>query len=600
MGAKRHGFHLRMSVATTPDDSLGPPGPPVHARWLPAVEVALIFLVFAAQAGWPAPDVNEPHYLGKAKHYWNPAWAPHDFFFESADTHLMFYVACGWLTRWLTLPQFAWCGRAVTWLLLAWAWRRLSWAVVPRPGWAVATSFVFVTLNVGCQLAGEWVVGGFEAKGLAYVLVLAAVRAYLAERWNAALALAGASAALHVLVGGWLAVALGFCWLISPDRPPLRRLRSGLLAGFLLSLAGVWPALALNWGVEPQLIAEANDIYVFRRLRHHLAPQAFGWWPLARYLAMLIAWLVFARLTARLCRERTPWHSAEGRDNVKICRERTPCRSAAGRDNVDSQNSERHGGRSLQASSEMPPVLPVATDPHSLEHRLENLRRLVVASLAISLAGMAIAVTTVDQPELAAALLRYYWFRLADVMPPIGIALMAGAYGASLVRGRRIWPAGCLLVSLALTAANRQEYAIAGLFRNVPRGDRSNKVLDHADWRDACQWIAQHTPDDALVLTPRTAQTFTWYAGRGEVVSWKDLPQDAVAIFEWWQRLEDLHGTPQPEAQGRWHESLTELPVARLRKLGDKYGANFLLTEAEPRLLLPRRYKNKSYAIYEF
>ncbi|HEX7446499.1 MAG TPA: hypothetical protein VF306_03075, partial [Pirellulales bacterium] len=157
-----------MSVANTSADSLGPPAPPVHAGWLPAVEIVLIFLVFVAQAAWPAPDVNEPHYLGKARHFWNNAWAPRDFFFESADTHLVFYAACGWLTRWLTLPQFAWGGRLVTWLLLAWAWRRLSWRVAPRPGWAILTAVILLTLNVGCHLAGEWVVGGFEAKGLAY------------------------------------------------------------------------------------------------------------------------------------------------------------------------------------------------------------------------------------------------------------------------------------------------------------------------------------------------------------------------------------------------------------------------------------------------
>lgn len=547
-----NGRQSMKSVEDTSDDSLGPTGPPVHARWLRAIEVALILMVFASQAAWPTPDVNEPHYLGKAKHYWNPAWAPHDFFFESADTHRVFYVACGWLTRWLTLPQFAWCGRLVTWLLLAWAWRRLSWAIVPRPGWAVATALMFLAFNVGCHLAGEWVVGGFEAKGLAYVLVLAAVRAYLMNRWNTALILAGAASALHVLVGGWFAVALGLCWLTSRERPRLAGILPGLLGGFALSLAGVWPALELNWGVEPQVVAEANDIYVFGRLRHHLLPQAFGWWPLSRYLLMLLVWLILVRSAKRL--SRTP-------------------------------------------SGVSPPDLFAADQP-SLEQRLDDLRRLVVASLAISLAGLVIAVATVNLPEIAPALLRYYWFRLADVMPPVGVALLAGAYGAGRPDRRHSWLIGCVCACVLLAAASRNEYAIAGLFQNIPRGDRPPKVLDHADWRDACEWIARRTKEDALVLTPRNAQTFTWYAGRGEVVSWKDLPQDAGAIVEWWRRLEEIHGTPVPDAQGRWHESLTELPVARLRRLAEKYGADYLLTEAEPQFSLPRVYSNKSYAVY--
>lgn len=60
--------------------------PREESRWRAALEVLLIVAVFAAQAGWPAPDVNEPHYLGKAKHYWNHAWAPGDFFFEIDGT----------------------------------------------------------------------------------------------------------------------------------------------------------------------------------------------------------------------------------------------------------------------------------------------------------------------------------------------------------------------------------------------------------------------------------------------------------------------------------------------------------------------------------
>ena len=554
-------------MATTSVDSLRPLGPPVHARWLAAVETVLICAVFAAQAAWPAPDVNEPHYLGKAKHYWNTDWAAHDFFFESADTHLVFYVVCGWLTRWLTLPQFAWCGRGVTWILLAWAWRRLSWSVVPRPGWAVATALWFLTLNVGCQLAGEWVIGGFEAKGVAYVLVLTAVRAYLLARWNTALVLAGAASAVHVLVGGWFAVALGLAWLMSTDRAPLSRLWPGVLMGFGLSLAGVWPALQLNWGVEPQVIAEANDIYVFRRLRHHLAPQAFGWVALLRYLLMLIAWVLLVRLSCRMGWRRVPSDSVERPGSV------------------GSQHGEDRGGRCPRIVFDL---------------RLENLRRLVVASLAISLIGLAIAIVTVNLPEFSAAVLRYYWFRLADVMLPLGFALLAGALGATLAGGRRIGFVVCLAAPLALAAASRQEYAVAGLFQNVPRGDRPPKVLDHGDWRDACEWIARHTPDDALFLTPRTAQTFTWYAGRGEVVSWKDLPQDAAAIVEWWRRLEGIHGTPVPDVQGRWHDSLTELPVARLRRLAAKYGASYLVTEAQPQLALRRLYANHSYAVYEF
>ena len=38
----------------------------------------------------PIPAVNEPHYLGKAKHYWDPAWCAGDFLLDSSNPHLVF------------------------------------------------------------------------------------------------------------------------------------------------------------------------------------------------------------------------------------------------------------------------------------------------------------------------------------------------------------------------------------------------------------------------------------------------------------------------------------------------------------------------------
>src|SRR5688500_7822436 len=83
-----------------------------------AIEAALVFLVFFIQGAWPVPDVNEPCYLGKTKHYWNPQWAAGDLYLESADAHAPFYWTVGWLTLLMPLPVLAWAGRLVTWALL--------------------------------------------------------------------------------------------------------------------------------------------------------------------------------------------------------------------------------------------------------------------------------------------------------------------------------------------------------------------------------------------------------------------------------------------------------------------------------------------------
>ena len=189
------------------------------------IEIALIFAVFCIQGAWPVPDVNEPYYLGKAIHYWNPDWLRGDFFMESADTHKVFYFTFGWLSLWLSPVALVWTGRIVTWLLLAWAWRRLSVAVVPRPWYSVLTAALFVCLMERCHMAGEWVIGGVEAKGFAYVLVFLGLEALVRNRWNRALLLFGAAAAFHVLVGGWAAVAAGMAWLWLIKPRPAGRVR---------------------------------------------------------------------------------------------------------------------------------------------------------------------------------------------------------------------------------------------------------------------------------------------------------------------------------------------------------------------------------------
>ncbi len=218
--------------------------------WKIAAEVGLVFLVFFIQGAVPVPEVNEPYYLGKAIHFWNPHWAANDFFLNTADCHKVFYFTFGWLALWLAPPALAWTGRLLTWALLAWAWRRLSFAVVPRAWWAVPTAVLLmvltkgfpfcpidpataegwravllVVLTKGFPMAGEWLIGGVEAKGFAYVLVFLGLEAILRNRWRGPWLLLGGASAFHVLVGGWSALAAGVVWLLSPrDRLPLRSL----------------------------------------------------------------------------------------------------------------------------------------------------------------------------------------------------------------------------------------------------------------------------------------------------------------------------------------------------------------------------------------
>jgi len=504
------------------------------------VEVALVFAVFFVQGAAPVPDVNEPYYLGKAIHFWNSDWIRGDFFLKSADTHSVFYFTLGWLSRWLSPTALAWTGRLLTWVLLAWAWRRLSFAIVPRPWCSVLTAAVFVCLSEHCHMAGEWVLGGVEAKGFAYVLVLLGIEALVRNRWNRAWLLLGAAAAFHVLVGGWSVVAAGIAWLVlGKDRPALRSMWPALLGGFVLSLPGLLPSLLLHRGTDAAVVAAANQIYVYQRLAHHLDIQQIPAWFVFRFALLSALWLVICLLT--------------------------PAQAASRR-----------------------------------------LRAFAAGTLVIVLAGLLLTPLAYLDRALGAALLRFYWYRLADVAIPLAAAFAAVEF-ITRELGRRSAGGKVWLVAAILLVAGHLGAHVARCV--VPRPPPAYRLanprsphyaMHYRAWRRACDWIADsgEIPPEARFLTPRMNQTFKWYARRAEVANWKEIPQDATAIVEWRRRIRDLCAAGSKGPLPRGLDSLAERRAWRLRQAGAKYGTDYAITFTRPRLPLEAVYTNRVYTIY--
>jgi len=483
-------------------------------------EIALVFCVFFIQGAYPVPDVNEPYYLGKAIHRWNPDWAPGDFFLDTADAHHVFNYTFGWLSLWLSPVALAWCGRILTWGLLAWAWQRLSYAVVPRPWLSILTAALLVALIDRCNMAGEWIVGGVEAKGFAYVLVFLGLEALVRDRWNRAWLLLGAASAFHVLVGGWSVVAAALVWLFSgglsrfssdengtvPLRsatvsrsPALRSMWPGLVGGFLLSLPGMVPALLLNWGADPQVLRQANLIYVYHRLYHHLDPAQFPRLLVTRFVLLCLVWLLLCELTS--------------------------------------------GDRAWR-----------------------RLRAFVGAALGIALMGAAIRLLGYVSRPLAASLLRFYWFRLADVAVPMGVALMGTS---AAVWALQFWPAAARRWLVVATVLGALHVGAVGWDHLTPQAPRADRMPHYFAWREACDFVAQPPeengiPRNARFLTPRMAQTFKWYTGRSEVANWKEIPQAPGETFEWWRRMRLIYGN-RDDPEHPWYESLKEVDPDRLQ-----------------------------------
>ena len=506
----------------------------VCRRWVSLLEIAGVFAMFFVQGAWPVPDVNEPYYLGKALHFWNPHWAAGDFFLNTADSHKVFYMAFGWLSLWLSLPVLAWVGRILTWALLAAAWQRLSMAAVPRRWFSLLTAGLFVLLLDRCQMAGEWVIGGVEAKGFAFVLVFLGLAELIDGRWRRVWPLLGAAAAFHVLVGGWSLVAAGIAWLLSPTRPPLRSMAPGLALGFLFSLPGLIPSLMLNWGTPAAIVTEADKIYCYGRLLHHLVPLRLPPEYLLRFAGLAVAWLILSRFV----------------------------RGNAG---------------------------------------LRRLSGFVLGALVLLVIGFLLnCVALLPACEArAAGWLKLYWFRLSDVAVPLGAALMSAGWIADLLDAGSVAKAR-LGVGLLILAIGGGSFQLGSRLTewNAPPRSMEDEV-DPVAWRQACTWVAQSgkIPADACFITPDESETFKWFAHRAEVVNRKEIPQDARSIVQWWRRRWEIHSIDGTEDSG-WFATLADAGVDRLKKMGAKYHAGYVITVAAPRLDLPVAYENGAYIIY--
>ena len=523
-----------------------------------AIEILLIASLFALHAGWHAPEVNEPNYLAKAKQYWNPDWCSGDFFLNSADAHVVFYWTFGWTTCVLPLPTAALIGRLLTCLLLAIGWQRLSSSIVPRSFFAAISAGLLVCLNHRFHMAGEWIVGGVEAKGFAYALVMLGLAQIVRHRWNLAWICLGAATAMHVLVGGWsLIAAFAVCTITHSrsDEPSFSSMLGGLTVGASLALVGLIPAVGLDRGVDPDIVDRAARVLVFHRLPHHLNPEKFFYAKDAfpaltefglRFIVMCGVWALL-------------WWLCRGNE------------------------------------------------------RLRRANQFVGVAVLIAALGITLGTLTAGNPSLAAALLRFYWFRLADVMLPAGAALSAICLLQRIGSQSQLRSVAVLGVALAAVtwhyvlvgmnhwmmpapAADLKLLTEKKLAKNLGR-ENYDQLLHtrYRDWLDICRAAREKTPADSIFLTPRRAHTFKWHASRSEVITWKEVPQDAVSVVDWWDRMRDIY---RIDGQKGLLPSLTELSPEKIADIHKTYHCDYLLTWAGPPLDLPLIYNNESFALY--
>ena len=533
-------FPFQINQPNLPRDTSGDNPIPVTPRrawhspqfYLEVVPIIAVLLLYAGQV---APNVNETHYLTKAKHFWNPAWCPNDLFLDSSFSHYLFYLATGWLTWFVSLDMYAWIGRTLCWAGFAVGWHQLVQFFCKRPGRSFLGILLLLLLMDRFHLAGEWVIGGFEAKSISYVLVLFALERYFRNDWGVFWPLIGLACAFHVLAGGWVLIALVIGNLLSTlsmlaagthDRNRMRCPILPFLCFWALFALGVLPPLIQQAQVETAVQQQAFQVQVHERLPHHLLFGAFATHHIARFALLIVIWGSFT------------W----------FLRKISPIRS---------------------------------------------LNWFCAASLSITLGGLLLSgLAETEQTELshwslwATGWLRFYWFRLSDFSIPLGVSIMCvtvlptlSARPASAGEQTGRWIALfsiliILLASAAMIAAKWEDPRPRADQASLPGYAQNEKrtIETQTNWKKVCQWIRQNTPSDAMFITPNDQQTFKWYAQRSEVVNWKDIPQNPEAILEWKRRIDSIY-----RAQRIYPSGLLNLEnpaeVARV------FGANYLLVE---------------------
>ncbi len=507
-------------------------------------EVILLVLLFFAYAGDLPPMVNEAHYLVKAKNFWDPQWCENDLFASSGKAHTSFYVLFGWPTRWVSLEATAWFGRVVGWSMLAWGLQRLCWNLFHRRYASLAVATLWIAGVEYGNLAGEWVVGGIEAKVPAYGMILLALAAMVERRWNRVWILLGGASAFHVLSGGWSVIAAMICWFVTErGRPDASRLISpALFIGGAIALLGLVPALALTMGASGEDSTAAARIYSYYRIKHHLLPADFFAIWYVRHAALIFASLAIALV---------------------------------------------YRGRS---------------------ERFSRLGWFTAGAVLIAMVGLVVGLLPPYIPDLAAKLLRYYWFRLTDAIVPLTLGVLVVRMLVDTRRSLRAIALATLVLAIVLVGGSSYQRSQLGVPPSVSNdllgrdagADADVQQQVFRDWLAVCRWVRASSDPDAVFLTPRHQQTFKWYAGRAEVVNWKDVPQDAASLREWYRRFQEIF----PRRLG--HVRVT-IQYSSLLGYRETYGADFLIVDTRvtgANLPLVRIYptpteSNLTYAVYE-
>lgn len=209
-------------------------------------------------------------------------------------------------------------------------------------------------------------------------------------------------------------------------------------------------------------------------------------------------------------------------------------------------------------------------------------------------------------------LLRYYWFRFADIYIPLSLIILLAAFISNKVitgykknrlisKLKKAFLVLTLILCLLLLLLGTSNYMKFYEERSEKYTNISSEIFEAFDW------ISKNTNKESLFLVgPDMANYFYYMAERPVFVSFKHSPQNDDQIIEWYKRLRLCNGGDELSSQiSAWENSqilerkFFSLSEKDIRRIVVEYNIDYFLDKKDKILEFKIVFENKEYRLYK-
>jgi hypothetical protein len=231
------------------------------------------YVLILNREGSYVPSNNEFVYLLYLAKLWDPNFLSNDWTFSGPlPSHLVFNFVFGPLTLAFPLEVVGWIGRILSWSLILLAILQLG-KHFRIPLWMITVSILFWLFYRQSIVGGEWILGTFEAKSIAYVLLLFSLNGFMYQKLIWPSILLGLAFSFHPVVSLWGGLGVGLSLIVL--RYPLGAIIRFACYTSLFALPGLIPLLMRGVEGGPES-SEAWRFITLVLIPYHFDPFYFG------------------------------------------------------------------------------------------------------------------------------------------------------------------------------------------------------------------------------------------------------------------------------------------------------------------------------------